>query len=117
MTTQIGVFAPTRTALTALFADLRSYGIAAIAGVRTQPPEARAQIRRMILARFPGATGSYVFLTADDERAFETNGRLTGRLTLHHSGVDIADFLLDRLASAGWHAQPDAAHDHLIVEP
>lgn len=101
----------TRDRLLLALANLASYGIEAHSALGTNPDATRTHLRAAILARYPQATGSYIFWTAPDDQAFDHAGELRHALTLHHSGAEVACATHAALAQVGLRAtatQPPA---------
>jgi hypothetical protein len=66
-------------------ADLSTYGIRALPAVTGTPGQTKARLFAEIARAYPDGMRSYAFWTADDDRLFDSKGRLpaNARLNLH----------------------------------
>ncbi|MEI4271361.1 hypothetical protein TEK04_06470 [Klenkia sp. LSe6-5] len=98
-------------------AHLRGHGILAVESVPGDPAAVRERLRTALLARYPEATGSVVFWTADDDDAFAATGDLTRPLTLVHDGPRTGAAAQAAFTRFGFCVAPGPADRTLQVSP
>jgi len=92
-------------------------GIVALGPIRADAARSHEILRDHVARNFPGGTGSYLFWTAADERAFGRKGMLAGTLTIHCSGREVADAAVSVFQDHGVDAALPPAPDTVLVFP